>query len=206
MALSGNKIEVQSGSQSFFYPDITLGDIPRFLISPEFILNSQEWKQFFVILNFRIHYSYQMSLKVNYQSLGNLPLLNLKLQKYYLDRPNIFIKNIEIIGKISVTRLTRAVVKKGAREFILKTKHPLNPKKAINLPSDGNGSSVQKKMWMAIKYYKLEGNSILKTLELPQGLDGSQGHMSVDLFQYVASTADSVVSFNCMSSIGMLLS
>ena len=87
-----------------------------------------------------------------------------------------------------------------------KTKYPLNPKKVINLPSDGNGSSVQKKMWMAIKYYKSGENSILKTLELPQGLDGSQGHMSVDLLEYVASTADNVVSFNSVSSIEMPVS
>lgn len=69
------------------------------------------------------------------------------------------------------------------------------------MPSDGNGSSAQKKTLMAIKYYKSGENSILKTLELPQGLDGSQGHMSVDLLEYVASTDDNVVSFNGMSSI-----
>ena len=61
-------------------------------------------------------------------------------------------------------------------------------------------------MWMAIKYYKSGENSILKMLELPQGLDGSQGHMSVDLLEYVASTADNVVSFNSMSSIEMPVS
>ena len=53
----------------------------------------------FIFFNFRIRCSYQMSLKVNYRNLENLLLLNLKLRKYYLDRPNIFIKNIETIGK-----------------------------------------------------------------------------------------------------------
>ena len=54
----------------------------------------------FIFFNFRIRCSYQMSLKVNYRNLENLLLLKLKLRKYYLDRPNIFIKNIETIGKI----------------------------------------------------------------------------------------------------------
>ena len=85
----------------------------------------------FTLLNFRIHCSYQMSLKVNYQNWGNLLLPNSKSQKYYLDKLKIFIKNIGIIGTVQLKfRPIMATRTQSARElnlinlasFIVKTK------------------------------------------------------------------------------------
>ena len=67
-----------------------------------FYVTTTQLKIQFDFFNFRIRCFYQMSSKVNYRNLENLLLLNLKLRKYYLDRPNIFIKNIGIIGKVSI--------------------------------------------------------------------------------------------------------
>ena len=183
---------------------MTLRNIPRFLISPEFVL--VRVKASFYDFEFQNPLLLSDEFESELSKLGKSSITELEIAEILFGQAEHIYQEHRNYRKDFSDPFNSSRRQKGARESILKTKYPLNPKKVINLPSDGNGSSVQKKMWMAIKYYKLEGNSILKTLELPQGLDGSQGHMSVDLFEYVATTVDSVVSFNCMSSIGMLLS
>ena len=147
--------------------------------------------------NFRILCSYQMSLKVIYRNLGNLLLQNLKLRKYYLDRPKIFSKNIEIIGRIEIVTVEFEPQSKRRSRVHHRNWIPFKSKKLSTCcPMETVHQFKRKCRWRSnitnrARIWFWKRSSCHKVWTVPKD---------------TCQSTDSVVSFNSMSSIGMSFS